>query len=124
MERKPNKGGIQVKVWGPQNFMIPSPNQMTSHAEKEGLVPRPSFARAVCTRIARARVGRQTRKIQMDCKTTFSIGAGVFTDEDFERAAKEVLDPDINGWEFFVESRGTKIYRNYKEVGPRVNKGT
>ena len=54
----------------------------------------------------------------MDCKTTFSIGAGVFTDEDFERAAKEVLDPDINGWEFFVESRGTKIYRNYKEVGP------
>ena len=54
----------------------------------------------------------------MDCKTTFSIGAGVFTDEDFERAAKEVLDPNINGWEFFVESRGTKIYRNYKEVGP------
>ena len=54
----------------------------------------------------------------MDCKTTFSIGAGVFTDEDFERAAKEVLDPDINGWDFFVESRGTKIYRNYNEVGP------
>ena len=61
---------------------------------------------------------------QMDCKTTFSIGAGVFTDEDFERAAKEVLDPDINGWEFFVESRGTKIYRNYKEVGPGAHKGT
>lgn len=55
--------------------------------------------------------------MRMACKTTFSIGAGVFTDEDFERAAKEVLDPDINGWEFFVESRGTKIYRNYKEVG-------
>ena len=56
-------------------------------------------------------------RVRMACKTTFSIGAGVFTDEDFERAAKEVLEPDINGWEFFVESRGTKIYRNYKEVG-------
>ena len=71
--------------------------------------------RAQC---ARGLGGNSARKIQMDYKTTFSIGAGVFTDEDFERAAKEVLDPNINGWEFFVESRGTKIYRNYKEVGP------
>ena len=56
----------------------------------------------------------------MACKTTYSIGAGVFTDEEFERAAKEVLEPDINGWEFFVESKGTKIYRNYKEVGGAI----
>ena len=46
-----------------------------------------------------------------------SVGPGVFTGEDFQRAAQEVVEPDLSGgWEFFVESHNTKIYRNYKEV--------
>ena len=53
--------------------------------------------------------------------TNLSYGPGVFTDEEFEKAAKEVIDPDLDGWEFFVESHGTKIYRKYKEVG-RANR--
>lgn len=39
-----------------------------------------------------------------------------FTQEDFEKVAQEVLNPDLTGYEFFVESHGTKIYRHYKEV--------
>lgn len=39
-----------------------------------------------------------------------------FTDEEFEQAAKEVANPDLTDFEFFVESHGTKIYRHYKEV--------
>ena len=46
-----------------------------------------------------------------------SVGPGVFTEEEFQRAAHEVVEPDLSGaWEFFVESHNTKIYRNYKEV--------
>ena len=53
----------------------------------------------------------------MAFKTLFSVGPGVFTDEDFERAVNEIDKPDLEGWEFFIESMNTKIYRKYKEVG-------
>ncbi len=49
--------------------------------------------------------------------TQLSYGPGVFTDEEFEKAARELGEPDLVGWEFFVESHNTKIYRKYKEVG-------
>ena len=54
---------------------------------------------------------------KMAFKTLFSVGPGVFTDEDFERAVNEIDKPDLDGWEFFIESMNTKIYRKYKEVG-------
>ena len=41
---------------------------------------------------------------------------GVFTDEEFEKVAREVVSPDLTGFEFFVESHGTKFYRKYREV--------
>ena len=46
-----------------------------------------------------------------------SHGPGVFTDEEFEKVAREVVAPDLNGFEYFVESHGTKFYRKYREVG-------
>ena len=45
-----------------------------------------------------------------------SHGPGVFTDEEFEKVAHEVVSPDLAGFEFFVESHGTKFYRKYREV--------
>lgn len=45
-----------------------------------------------------------------------SFGPGLFTDEEFEKVAYEVLQPDITEYEFFVESYGTKFYRKYLEV--------
>ena len=45
-----------------------------------------------------------------------SHGPGVFTQQEFEEAAKEVVNPDLTGYEFFVESHGTTIYRHYREV--------
>ena len=48
-----------------------------------------------------------------------SYGPGAFSEEEFQEAAKEVVDPDLSGYEFFVESHGTKIYRHYKEVRRR-----
>ena len=53
---------------------------------------------------------------KMAMKTLFSVGPGVFTDEEFERAVAEIAKPDLEGWEFFFESMNTKIYRKYKEV--------
>ena len=45
-----------------------------------------------------------------------SYGPGVFSAEEFEKAAQEVVNPDLSDYEFFVESHGTKIYRHYREV--------
>lgn len=53
---------------------------------------------------------------RMAIQTLFSVGPCVFTDEEFARAVGEITTPDLEGWEFFVESMGTKIYRKYKEV--------
>ncbi len=41
---------------------------------------------------------------------------GLFTDDDFLKAARQVQNPDLTGWEFFVESTGVKMYRKYSEV--------
>lgn len=51
-----------------------------------------------------------------DKQIGISYGPGTFTEEEFEEAAKEVVNPDLTDYEFFVESHGTKIYRHYKEV--------
>ena len=53
----------------------------------------------------------------MAMKTLFSVGPGVFTDEDFARAVREIGAPDLEDWEFFAEAMGTKVYRKYREVG-------
>ena len=52
----------------------------------------------------------------MEVKTTLSVGPKVFSDEEFERFAREVAGPDLEGWEYFVESTGVTIHRRYKEV--------
>lgn len=46
----------------------------------------------------------------------YSKPTGLFTDEDFIKAAKQVQNPDIQGWELFVECMGVKMYRKYSEV--------
>lgn len=43
-------------------------------------------------------------------------GPGVFTQEEFEKAARQVVSPDISEFEYFIESHGTKFYRKYREV--------
>ena len=53
---------------------------------------------------------------EMEMKTLFSVGPGVFTDEEFASAVGELASPELDGWEFFVETMGTKIYRKYREV--------
>ena len=40
-----------------------------------------------------------------------------FSDDEFNAAAKDAEYPDLDGWEFFVESHGVKIYRLYCSVG-------
>ena len=55
-------------------------------------------------------------------KTLFSVGPGVFTDEEFASAVGELASPELEGWEFFVETMGTKIYRKYREVCVFVSK--
>ncbi|KAG9343703.1 hypothetical protein JZ751_013081 [Albula glossodonta] len=41
-----------------------------------------------------------------------------FTDEQFQEAWKELDEPQLEGWEFFTETMGVKIYRLYdKETG-------
>lgn len=40
----------------------------------------------------------------------------VFNDLEFESVVRELDTPDVEGWEFFTESHGVKIYRLYNEV--------
>ncbi|XP_059142446.1 phosphatidylcholine transfer protein-like isoform X2 [Physella acuta] len=40
---------------------------------------------------------------------------GLFPDDDFNRAIDELDKPDVDGWEFFVESHGVTIYRLFNE---------
>lgn len=40
----------------------------------------------------------------------------VFKDSEFELACKELEEPQTDGWEFFTESHGVTIYRQYNEV--------
>ena len=49
-------------------------------------------------------------------KTVFSVGPGVFTDDEFARAVGELDSPELEGWERLTESMGTRVYRKYKEV--------
>ena len=39
-----------------------------------------------------------------------------FNDQEFIDACSELDTPDVEGWEFFTESHGIKIYRSYNEV--------
>lgn len=39
----------------------------------------------------------------------------LFSDSEFEDACKELEAPQTDGWEFFVESHGVTIYRQYNE---------
>ena len=41
---------------------------------------------------------------------------GAFTDDEFESCAKEIMEPDLEGWDFFLESMGFKFDRKYDEV--------
>ena len=43
-----------------------------------------------------------------------------FCDEEFLKVCKELDEPQVDGWEFFVESHGVTIYRLYDEVGVYV----
>ncbi|XP_003387507.1 PREDICTED: phosphatidylcholine transfer protein-like [Amphimedon queenslandica] len=46
----------------------------------------------------------------------YSQPTGIFTDEEFLEAAKQVQNPALDdSWELFVECMGVKIYRKYKE---------
>ena len=45
-----------------------------------------------------------------------SLFPGAFRDEEFESVAKEILEPELEGWDFFLESMGFKFYRKYEEV--------
>lgn len=53
---------------------------------------------------------------KIDQKVGLSYGPGAFSAAEFLEAAKEVVNPDLSGYEFFVESHGTKIYRHFREV--------
>ena len=47
-------------------------------------------------------------------KTSMAVA---FQDDEFTKICKELEDPQVDGWEFFVESHGVTIYRLYDEVG-------
>jgi hypothetical protein len=43
-----------------------------------------------------------------------------FTDQEFTEACSELDNPDVVGWELFVETHGVKIYRQYDTVNSVV----
>ena len=45
-----------------------------------------------------------------------SSNLNLFPDEEFERICQSLDTPDVEDYEFFVESHDVKIYRQYNEV--------
>ena len=39
-----------------------------------------------------------------------------FNEREFQEACKQLDNPNVSEYEFFVESMGVKIYRKYNEV--------
>ena len=54
--------------------------------------------------------------LEAETHVGMSYGPGVFSDDEFESVAQEVVHPQISDYEEFVESHGTKFYRKYIEV--------
>ncbi len=44
-----------------------------------------------------------------------------FTERDFQDACRQLDNPDVSEYEFFVESTGVKIYRKYNAVSIASN---
>ena len=44
------------------------------------------------------------------------MSLNVFSGEQFKKACNELDKPDVEGYDFFTESHGVKIYRQYNEV--------
>jgi hypothetical protein len=45
----------------------------------------------------------------------------MFSETEFVEACAELDTPDVAEWEFFTESHGVKIYRQYNEVSFSIN---
>lgn len=45
-----------------------------------------------------------------------AVSVKAFSDEEFKKAAMELPNPDLEGYEFFLESSNIKFYRRYREV--------
>ena len=45
-----------------------------------------------------------------------AVSVKAFSDEEFKKAARELPNPDLEGYEFFLESSNIKFYRRYREV--------
>lgn len=43
------------------------------------------------------------------------VNTSVFPDDDFIQTAKQVNEPDFNGYEFYMETMGVTFYRKYRE---------
>ena len=45
-----------------------------------------------------------------------AVSVKAFSDEEFRKAANEISNPDLEGYEFFLEAMDIKFYRRYREV--------
>ena len=45
-----------------------------------------------------------------------AVSVRAFSDDEFRKAALELENPDLEGYEFFLESMNIKFYRRYREV--------
>ena len=45
-----------------------------------------------------------------------AVSVKSFPDEEFRKAANEISNPDLEGYEFFLEAMDIKFYRRYREV--------
>lgn len=51
-----------------------------------------------------------------DARGSGSIMAENFSEDEFQLAWTELDEPNLDGWEFFTETTGVKIYRLYHKV--------
>ena len=60
--------------------------------------------------------GEQQFPTTMEEAAKAAVSVKAFSDEEFKKAAMEMTNPNLEGYEFFLESMNIKFYRKYREV--------
>lgn len=69
------------------------------------------------TNIRKMAEGEQQFPTTMEEAAKAAVSVKAFSDEEFKKAAMEMTNPNLEGYEFFLESMNIKFYRKYREVG-------
>lgn len=77
----------------------------------------PSFSRDLFTHVTSTSFPPRLKEAMVTPTPEINVvNTSVFPDDDFIQTAKQVNEPDFNGYEFYMETMGVTFYRKYREA--------